>query len=113
MTEYELVNPSDEIYFCACDDTIAFVCSLLMGQGYGAKRVDGAEFGHCFYLFGISEEAFEKEVGMPWKVFLEERRMDIATALQTFRYARERTSLNKIVDYAHGMAKRMCGRGGV
>ena len=101
--KYELVNPSDEIYFDAPSDSIAFFCALVVGGGaYAAKRTDTGEVIGGFYLLGIEQEAVAKELGEPVEPFIEANHEAINACFRSFRYIRERSSMNRIVDYAHG-----------
>ena len=101
--KYELINPSDKVYFDAGSDLVAFFWSLMVGNGaYSAENTETGWTGP-FYLFGISDVAIEVELEMDVDSFVNINREDIKKCFQSFRYDSKRSSMNKIVDYAHGM----------
>ena len=101
--KYELINPSDEIYFDAENDEVAFFCVLMIGGGKFSAKNTETEWSSPFYLFGISSEALDIELEMDAESFINIHRDDINKCMQSFRYVRERTSMSKIVDRAHGL----------
>lgn len=99
--EYELSNPSDRIYFDAASDEIATFCALFLSDGkYAAKR-EG--WSSSFYIMGISEEELNRLFRPDIETFMKLNTKKINKCFQSFRYAHERTSTNKIVDRAHSM----------
>jgi hypothetical protein len=103
VTVYELINPSDKILFDAPSDAVACACAAVVGEGAYAAHVHetGVDVGG-FALFGADD--VRARLGGDIGRFLDEYRAEIVAALRTFRYVRERTSLNRIVDYAHACA---------
>jgi len=109
--KYELINPSDQVFFEAEDDKVAFVASLLVGSGqYAAKRTDNGETAVGFYLFGINAEELERQLGCSGDEFIEKERLHIADAFASFAYSHGQSSLNAIVDRAHEMGRRLKAR---
>lgn len=109
--KYELVNPSDQVFFEAEDDKVAFMASLLVGNGqYAAKRTDNGEIAVGFYLLGISAEELERQLGCSCDAFIEKEGARLADAFTSFVYSHGRSSLNAIVDRAHEMGRRLKAR---
>ena len=100
--KYELINPSDLIFFDACSDIVAFFCVLMISSAYGAKNIE-TDWTGPMYLFGITDDQLDIELEMDVNSFANIHREDINECFQSFRYERERTSMNKIVDHAHSM----------
>jgi hypothetical protein len=111
---FELVNPSDEILFDAPDAKVAFVCALLVGSGaYPAKAKETGEDAGGFLLFAANADAeIESRLGMTGDQFVRENAVAVNACFKTFRYVRERTSMNRIVDYAHTLSVGKEGVGG-
>lgn len=105
--QYELINPSDKIFFEAEDLEVATVAVGLVGSGkYGAHpKGDGPVVP--IFLFGgwvdFCTEHFGKEPD--YKDFTLMSR--VATCLRTFRVDGERTSMNDICGRAQDWANKI------
>jgi hypothetical protein len=101
MLQYELINPSDEIFFESPDAVHAATATALLGSAYGGKCLtEGGEDSPIFILGGASEW-IEKRSGMTVDEFIEKNAQTLHDTLASFRYAKERTSMSRIVDQAH------------
>ena len=95
--KYEIINPSDKCYISSENEKVAKYSCLLIGNGkYGLKNVETGESVLSIYLFGISKGEILIEFGEPLEDFFEHYKKEIAECMNTFEYARERTSLNNI-----------------
>ena len=110
--KYEISNPSDPVFMEAPDLEIAAIAVILLGGGkYGAEPVDGASPCVPIFMFGGADEWFTETFGSTIVDTLSRvkaARMDaLADALQSTAYpsGHERTSMNRIVDRAHSLAK--------
>lgn len=104
MLQYELINPSDKIYFEVPDVVHAATATALISTAYGGKCLtEGGEDSPIFLLGGASEW-IEKRSGMSVDDFIEKNAQTLHDTLSSFRYAHERTSMNRIVDIAHQYA---------
>jgi len=102
--KYELINPSDKIYFDADSDIVSFFCVVMISNGKFSAENTETGWSGAIYLFGISNDALEIELGMDVESFVNINREDINKCFKSFRYDSERSSMNKIVDYAHGLS---------
>ena len=100
--KYELINPSDLIFFDACSDIVALFCVLMIISAYGAKNIE-TDWTGPMYLFGITDDQLDIELEMDVDSFVNINREDINNCFQSFRYNSERSSMNNIVDRAHGL----------
>ncbi len=107
MTKYELINPSDEIYFEAKNDKIAYTVATLMGRGFGAENTETKEIAVDFNPLGVPKPEFEENVDCEYDEWLESNKQEIIEGLKSMEYADERTSLYKIVDNAHSLAEEI------
>lgn len=102
--KYELINPSDKIFFEADTKEIAFLCSLFLGNGkYSARNVETDESTNM-YFFGIEDETLTKELGMHVDLFCKENAKEINKCFKSFYVEGERSSMNDICAYAHGLS---------
>ncbi len=100
MTEYELINPSDAVYFDAPEPVVAACAAALVGEGaYDAKGPEGSVGG--LLLFGM--QPFTSRYG-DFGVAMEQHRDAIKAALRSFRIKGKRSSLNDIVRRAKILA---------
>jgi hypothetical protein len=103
--KYELINPSDPIFFEAPNLKIATLACLYVGNGsYGAKPEDGSEEVPLL-IFGWRKWWAEKYDTDPMAEATENA-VEIAKALRSFHIqdGRERSSLNDICARAHADA---------
>lgn len=105
MHKYELINPSDKIFYEAPDAVHSAVATALISTGYGGNCLtEGGENSPIFLMHSASEW-IEKRSGMTVDEFIEKNAESLYEVLSSFRYSSERTSLNKIVDTAHQYAE--------
>ena len=97
--KYELINPSDLIFFDAESDIVAFFCVLMISCAYGAENTETGWSGPM-YIMGIEDSQLEIELEMDVDSFININREDINNCFQSFSYNSERSSMNKIVDHA-------------
>lgn len=100
--KYELINPSDRIFFDAENNKIAQFCSTYISTGYTYENTETGESGNM-YIFGIDEDGILKEFGCDIKTFIKENAKEIQACFASFRYSSGRTSMNRIVDFAHSI----------
>ena len=106
--KWELINPSDKIFFDAPDLKVATVACTIVGRGqYGADSQESEETVSIF-LPGEHDEWCKSQFNQSLKELFDSIDMDeVRKCLKSFRYDLERTSLNRIVDYAHKMAENI------
>ena len=103
LVTYEVINPSDRVLLDATSDEIAVAAVCILGEGrYAAKR-DG--FSGPLFLFGGHDEWFVEHAGLDFSDYMAANLAEIGSALRSARYKTDRTSLNRIVDRAHGFAR--------
>lgn len=107
LQQYELINPSDKIFFDAESDEVAFTAACLIGPGYGAKRKGAWDIAIDFTPFGVSADRFKELMGHTVGEYIDLKRREISESLASMRYDTERSSINKIVDFAHTIGKGM------
>lgn len=88
---YEFVTPSDPITFLADDDKVAFVCSVMLGNGKaGCHRTDenGNEVRvNSMLMFDPKpDETIEAELGMKLDAFWELNKQKIKECFASFAY---------------------------
>lgn len=110
--KYEITNPSDPVFMQAPDLEIAAIAVVLLGEGkYGAEATDGVSPSVPIFLLGGADEWFTETLGrsiVDTIGSVKATRMDaLAAALESVAYpeGHERTSMNRIVDRAHSLAK--------
>jgi hypothetical protein len=102
--KYELINPSDKIYFDAPDVVHAATATALISTAYGGKCLeDGGEDSPVF-LFSSASDWVQNRSGMTVDEFIENNAQTLHDTLASFRYDTERTSMSRIVDAAHQYA---------
>lgn len=101
--EYELMNPSDPYTFLAKDREVAALTVFCISTLYGAKPKEGDEDIPIF-IFGGSCEWYKNKFGRNPDEGLEERKQDVADALESMMYGgfedrrRYEAALNAITD---------------
>lgn len=103
MTIYELINPSDAIIFDAPDDDVATAAVTLVDDRLGWKNKTTGEEGGFIGVQAMVGTLPEDVVPALLEI-LSGRRVEVEEALYSFRYQGIQTSLNPIVDKAHGLA---------
>lgn len=105
---YEIINPSDELFFDAPSLEIAAAVVVLLGQGqYGGEPVDGGERVPIF-LFGGHDDWYRKHFDCTVDESLQRLdRIALAEAMESVALpeGRERTSLNDIARRARAYAQ--------
>lgn len=104
---YEISNPSDECYLEHSNRKAAIAACLLLGDGrYGLKTENG-DLVLPILLFGGTRDFIDETYGsLPgYETFLAEHMIQIAEALESVSYARERTSMNDIKSKADKIAR--------
>ena len=99
--KYELINPSDKIYYEAPDQIHSAVATALLSNAYGGKCLDDSANDSPIFLFGGAAEWIEEKSGLTVDQFIEKNAQTLHDTLKSFRYASERTSMSRIVDAAH------------
>lgn len=107
MIEYELINPSDKIYFQAPNFRAATMATAIVGNGAYAARANVADSDVPLFMFGGFKEFCEKNFGKIPDVNDVEFNKDLYATLISFRTEKERTSLNDICGYAHSYAEKV------
>lgn len=102
----EVINPSDECYLTGEGEALA-AAGLFLGEGaYALLDEDGNEV--LPFLPGGIHEWWLKTYGRTFRAYLETRPHEaIAAVLETFEYARERTSQNNIAARAKSYANAL------
>lgn len=85
MTIYEIINPSDAYTLAAEERAVACAAVLILGAGaYGLDSPDGSPASGCpIFILGGGVEWFAREFGTQLGAFINARRTDIASALDT------------------------------
>lgn len=108
---YELINPSDKIFFDAKDLATALIAVSLIGNlRYGAHELGTTNPVNIpTFLFGGWDNFINKNFdGRAPEVSDEGILESVADCLKTFRLAsQERTSMNDICGNAHAYAQRL------
>ena len=112
--KYELINPSDKIYFDTdgsreAETALCYIVLVVSGGQMALRREDGEDVLPSFIF------AKEADLLAYWKTRTDAPFGDwpmqnlrlIATVSASARYASERTSMRKIVDAFHDNAKRL------
>ena len=108
LLKFELINPSDAVFFKAPSLSIAAFAVIFLSPKYGAKQVDG-DLEVPIFMFGGAEEWFKEElkiddIGTTFETIKEE----VATCLESFCIEKGgRTSMNDICKYAKEDAARI------
>lgn len=112
MPAYELINPSDEIFFDAPDLKTATIAVAVVGGGkYAAKDMDGHTAVPIFMFGGFDEWCKGKFGSVP--DFKDPVAMTkVIKCLRSFRLTNERSSMNDICAYAKDYADKIEGRMG-
>lgn len=103
--KYELINPSDKIYYEAPDQIHSAVATALLSNGYGGKCLDDSAHDSPIFLFSDPSEWIKEKSGITAYQFIESNAQTLYDTLKSFRYASERTSMSRIVDSAHKYAR--------
>lgn len=103
--KYELINPSDKIYYDAPDQAHSAVATALLSNGYGGKCLDNPEHDSPIFLFTKADNWIFEKTGLTPDEFIEQNAQSLHDTLKSFRYDTERTSLTKIVSMAHRYAQ--------
>lgn len=104
--QYELINPSDKIYFDADEHIVAWLAVVLIGNGMYGAETETEKNNIPICLFGWRETfkiTFQKEPEQA----LEENKKQLTKCLFSFRTAHERTSLNDICKNACTIATEL------
>lgn len=103
--KYELINPSDKIYYEAPDKIHSALATSLLSNSFGGKCLEDSKHDSPIFLFGGSQQWIEQESGITLAEFIRKNSESIYDTLKSFRYDGERTSMNRIVDFAHKYAQ--------
>lgn len=101
---YELINPSDKIYYEAPDAIHSAIATILLSVSYGGECLDDSEQSSPIFLFGGAEKWVKEKSGKTMQEYLRANAQSIRDTLLSFRYEGERTSMSRIVDIAHQYA---------
>jgi hypothetical protein len=94
---YEIINPSDECWIEAGDEMLACVVALLLGGGnYGLDCENGEKVMPPFLLGGFDEWWSQKSPGVEFGCYVDASLPKLLPVFESFKYARERTSVNDI-----------------
>ena len=106
--KFELINPSDAVFFEAPSLLVAAFAVVYLSPSYGAKEVNG-NLEVPIFMFGGAEEWFEKQLNVKdIKETFRTVAKDVAACLKTFHLGKgKRTSINNICKYAHDDAKSL------
>ena len=113
MHEYEISNPSDECYVSSDEDIIASAAITLLGNGaYPCSNKEGRSLPSFCLFGGDCDKAYNEVFGVTFDAFMSvpENLIKVAECLKTFRYARERTSMNNIGRSAAALVKNLLKR---
>ena len=102
--KYELINPSDAIFYDAPDAVHSAMATALLSSAYGGNCLENSEHSSPIFLLGGASEWIEEKSGLTPDEFIEKNAQTLHDTLKSFRYEGERTSLNRIVDRAHEYA---------
>lgn len=104
---YELINPSDAIYFDGDFELPVMGAAVaLLGEGKYGLKDDQDRLIVPMWLFGGSEEWFA-DLGTTLDNELTNKKLEIATFLETLRYKSERSSMNNIGARAKAIAEAL------
>lgn len=103
--KYELINPSDKIYYDAPDAAHSAMATALLSSAYGGECLDNSEHNSPIFLLGGAPEWIKEKSGLEPDEFIERNAQTLHDTLKSFRYASERTSMSRIVDSAHSYAR--------
>lgn len=101
--KYELINPSDKIFFEAPDLPLAALAVGLISSMYCAKPIDGGEDTPIF-AFIDADLWFKDKTGKDSLQYATDNALAVADVLDTFTLAGERSSLNNICKAAKDTA---------
>jgi len=107
MTECKIINPSDECFMAGDDREALCAAGVFLGRcAYGLKSTkDGSEVLPIFITGGWNEW-WLKTFGHKFEDYTDTKPHEkIAKVLDTFRYARERGSINDIGKFAKHCAE--------
>jgi len=105
--KFEIINPSDEAYIEADDFEQAVYATMLLGDGYAIKQVDG-DLEMPIPLFSDFGSWFLKQFNKPFDESGKGiNKKEVAKILESMHLAGERSSLNDFTKYAHNLAKTM------
>lgn len=110
MIRYELVNPSDEIYFEAPSFEVALLSVTAISPMFGAKPIDPA--GETVPIMAFEDfetfyfERFKRKFDID-EVHAAPTGPQIVKCLESFKTKGERTSMNDICGAAYELAERM------
>lgn len=102
--KYELINPSDEIYYDAPDVIHSAMATALLASSYGGKCLEDSRYDSPIFMFSPASEWIKEKSGLTPDEFIEKNAQTLHDTLKSFRYASERTSMSRIVDTAHKYA---------
>lgn len=106
--KYELINPSDKIFYDAPDVIHSAVATALISTAYGGacQEKDGED--SPIFLFGDASEWIKERSGIGVEDFIEKNAQSLFETFQSFRLASgKRTSMNNIVGAAHQYAEAL------
>lgn len=105
--EAEIINPSDKAFVSVEDWEAACIAVCIVGNGkYGLDR-EGSD-GMPIFLFQGPDTWFKAEFGKSFEESLTTVGAErIRKALASFRYPKERTSMNNFVGHAHKLSKTL------
>lgn len=108
MKKYELINPSDKIYFDAPSPKVALIAVNLLSPAYGAIPIDGRGEHIPIMMLQNFDEYFAGLYGKKLNtddLFKTRLGPEVAVCLESFQLGHERSSMNDICGHAHEMAK--------
>ena len=100
----EIINPSDECYLESDDVRVLQACGLFLGNGQYALNDEKGETILPIFMFGGADEFIAETFPEGFNKFVDDNLEKIRDCFKTFKYARERTSLNNI----GAAAKKLC-----
>lgn len=103
--KYELINPSDKIYYDAPDVVHSACATALISTAYGGACLDEGGENSPIFLLSSASDWIEERSGMSVDDFIAKNAQSLHDTLASFRYDSERTSMNKIVASAHMYAE--------
>jgi len=122
---YELINPSDDWSFEAPSDKIAFLVSLIVGEGQTPASRDGWQGGMYILGLGDPNKDFQEQFNEQLEGAFTRHKTEIVESLKSFVIKRKeaptgmtlnelrtwndkhRSSLNDWGGYAHELADRI------
>lgn len=102
--KYELINPSDKIFFYAPSLLIASLSVFLLSTKYGAKSQESDDEVPIFIFGGAEQWLKDKFEISDIKKTFEENFNQIIDCLNTFKVDGRRSSINDICKYAKELA---------